>query len=678
MLRIHYINPTGLFSYGYAANTYFEDGQLVNLVGVDEDKGACSNGAGKTSLFNALCEVLFGDNPTDISGPSVVNKVWNKGCCARVEFESWEGVLYRVTLCRDWKDSKYYSTDNDSQVAYSGTGLYLDRYVGTWQDCRGSGMPETRKKILELIGLSYSRFLSISYMSHRIGSKFLRGTNKDRVDILAGITGIEDWDTVLYNCREKKRSLEVTLRSVESNIAHAQGVLDERRNQHNTLAQTDWVTTIKGYQQALLEQHSRLSSLQEKTDAIDSDAKLLEIQSTELSNVAKIILEGIQVLERKKSGLTHVQGPEPALSLAEWVKVCEKTLSFKEGEYASLSHSDGKLLDFTECPTCGVTITKAQKDMIQKKIGFLNADLDKCRIDLQKAKDAVAADNAWIVAEKQRLVAENAERIAVLDHDISIRNLDYAENVKKVGDIQKQVQVLNVQKRTLLTEHVTLQREISNYEAWIGVAQGNQNALESLKGQIEIKSAELENLKSSISSVVADTVLLNWFVTNIPYIKLHKLSSSMSILSDLINSYLSDMGDTIRVDITAFSEKKTKSVGDFTDILKSEIQVEVKDGVKNIDPRLYSDGEIGKLSNAFVRSLRELALKSGKGCNILMLDEMFSFIDYSNSQKLAESFMDKCTGTTIVTDNSGKASDLMSFDRTWTARKRNGISTLEV
>jgi DNA repair exonuclease SbcCD ATPase subunit len=90
------------------------------------------------------------------------------------------------------------------------------------------------------------------------------------------------------------------------------------------------------------------------------------------------------------------------------------------------------------------------------------------------------------------------------------------------------------------------------------------------------------------------------------------------------------------VDITAFSEKKTKSVGDFTDILKSEIQVEVKDGVKNIDPRLYSDGEIGKLSNAFVRSLRELALKSGKGCNILMLDEILDSLDPENSTTAVE------------------------------------------
>jgi recombinational DNA repair ATPase RecF len=152
----------------------------------------------------------------------------------------------------------------------------------------------------------------------------------------------------------------------------------------------------------------------------------------------------------------------------------------------------------------------------------------------------------------------------------------------------------------------------------------------------------------------------------------------MAVLSERVNQYLADMGNSIRVTISSFSEKtSSKGAADVAGTLKSDVKVEVTDGVKNIDPRLYSDGEAGALASALIRALHDLAMQFGQGCNLKLLDEVFSFIDHDNSQLMAASFSNGI-GTTVVTDNSGRASGLMDFDTVWVARKRNGKTTLEV
>jgi len=197
--------------------------------------------------------------------------------------------------------------------------------------------------------------------------------------------------------------------------------------------------------------------------------------------------------------------------------------------------------------------------------------------------------------------------------------------------------------------------------------------------KIEDRKKSVSELKQAIEGDLADLSVMEWLISNIPFVKLHRMSVAMSHLSELVNRYLSEMGDTVRVNLSSFREKKSgKGAGDVKDLLKSEIKVEVVDGGKNIDPRLYSDGETSKISNALIRALHDLATSAGHGCNLVLLDEIFSFVDASNSQRLAESFKDVVAGTTLVTDNSGHVSNLMEFNEVWTARKTNGMTVLEV
>jgi len=74
-----------------------------------------------------------------------------------------------------------------------------------------------------------------------------------------------------------------------------------------------------------------------------------------------------------------------------------------------------------------------------------------------------------------------------------------------------------------------------------------------------------------------------------------------------------------------------------------------------------------------------MANLSGQGCNVMLMDEVFSFVDSNNSQKIATSLSNSLKkGTVFLTDNSGSVKDLLNFDHLWTARKSNGQTVVEV
>jgi ABC-type dipeptide/oligopeptide/nickel transport system ATPase subunit len=326
------------------------------------------------------------------------------------------------------------------------------------------------------------------------------------------------------------------------------------------------------------------------------------------------------------------------------------------------------------CPTCGSKIDKAKKDSISTKIAEMESALNVAREDFRASKESwdYFKNNETqrfhneiellrsSISKSQEEIQKELNTYHSIDSSVSEKNVIIESHNNKMNYIKSMGDVKN--------------REINNIEESL-------KKLESIKLRIAKSSVEIDEKSSSIYSITGDIGICDWFINNVPYIKLHKLSTSMEELTNVVNGYLSDMGDTIRVNISSFDEKaKKKNAADVKDLLKSEVKVEINDGDKKIDPRLYSDGEISKVSNAFIRGLNELARKFGYGCNLMLLDEVFSFIDMDNSHKLVDSFKKdfRKRGTVLITDNSGISENLLTFDGTWIARKSNGKTVLSI
>jgi len=690
-LTIHSVNPTGMFSYGKSESIPILNKGLVHLVGQNDDQGGDSNGSGKSSLFNAICELLFHENPTGAKNDDVVNKVWGKGMAGRLTFTAKDGNHYRITYCRNWKDS-FYDVDNDNKIAYCGTALFLDRYdksAGVWRDFRGSGMPETKEKIKDLVGITYQRFLAISYMSHRVGNMFLRGTNKDRMDLLSGIIGIEEWDAILEKCRKLRKGLKDQTDSLIGKISYEEGSIQTLREQlqnirvhdiHNTIVRLAEEVTAKREEWALKNNEKKLveeelRSVQEEQhktlnqDRIDllkqEDAKLrIELNSLERSRQPKHISQDADLLQKLNS--------------------INSEISQLEGQLRYIEKSDNVLLDTDNCPTCESPISQEKKDHIKQEkknvIDEISSKISKLKnesvsvntmlsedLEVRKSEETARQESLYIKAQ------EIIMRLNQIHEDVNREYAAYKGFEGKLREVQDRINALVSELNEIRTEGSRRSSEIEHLQSKL-------SDFGTLEGQISEKQANVSFLRDEIGGIQQDLDEYSWLIDNIPAIKLHKMGAAMEEISNLVNDYFISLGDTLRVNISPFNPKvKPKNASDVKSMMKDEVSVRIVDGQKDILPSLYSDGELGKVSLAISKALNEIARKSGQGCNLMMMDEIFGFMDAANSQRIAQSLSSLLNrGTVFLTDNSDKVRDLVNFKHVWTARKSNGQTVLEI
>lgn len=683
MLIIRSVNPTGLFSYGRSGNIDIERRGLVNLIGVNVDTGGDSNGAGKSSLFNAMCEILYGENPTGVNGNGAVNDVWGQGYAGRVEFISWEGIYYRVTSCRDWKEN-FYAVDTNTKVTYKGTDLYFEKYENEqWMDLRGARMLDTRKLILKATGVTYNRFLSISYLSHRVGSRFLRGTNRERVDILAGITGVEEWDRILKHCRSGLNQRNREVESFEKAFAYQRGALEQVRQQLTQFDQTDWQGQVFQYGKKIEAAELADANIKIEIDGFIAQTETLTQKQRGIYDQSGItgLSQEISDLSAEEARLRSAGNLEEKLPPfdpihEQHVQDARSRLDVARGTI-NVFLREGDLRDLEKCPTCGTKITKARKTEMEKYLNQLQDDmqiLNETHLGAIKGRDVYNKQTRDARAQAYKDLKGQADAIA---KQIEVKRTQMKMSSSEYERITEEIRQISAQVAGLRVKQSSIQTEVNTLQLWVQQAQKAIEDVADLRSDEADRSTQIAKMESAISQTRDDLLVLNWFNSNIPYIKLHRLSLTMSELSEKVNHHLAEMGDTVRVNISSFEEKKsTRGAGDSKDLLKSDVKVEVVDGEKNIDPRLYSDGETAKISNALIRALHEMALRGGHGCNVILLDEIFAFVDLTNSQRVVDSLASICASTTLVTDNSGHVNDLLPFSEVWVARKQNGITTL--
>jgi DNA repair exonuclease SbcCD ATPase subunit len=692
VLTIHAVNPTGMFSYGLCPQpVHLMNKGLIHLQGVNDDKGGDSNGSGKSSLFYAICEMLFQDNPTEMKGDDVINSVWGQGMAGRLLFTTTDQTHWRITYTRKWKKA-FYEVDNDTSTNYVGTGLYLDRFdseARQWIDCRGSGMPQTKEKIKEIIGISYANFLAISFLSPRVGSRFLRGTNKERMTLLSGITGVEEWDSIQDKARKSRKQLQDQITQLNLKISHEQGSVDTLKSQLESLRSLDYVGKLS-------EAKKELQDLRDEYAAGETLLKSKKAAYTDLEEKRKSTLnvDIINQLNQEELSIkTDLAGVERSMvsrpvsadpNLQKELNDLTRDLHRTQGTLNSALHEGDNILSIDTCPVCAQGISSDKKQSIlnerqtrveayQERINQLNEEIAKKQtcmqqdLDKKTSEEESRVNSLYLRAQELRGSLQDLGKRLTSEYEAYSA---YDGVIREAGEAVQEAQ-----------EDLGRIRQLgSNKKSEVVLIEQKINDINSLEIQIQERGKGIKQHKGSMQELLKEVALYEWLISNIPSIKLLKLSESMKDITDLANEFLSNMGDSMRVNVSAFNEKSSsRNAASTMDLLKNEVKLEIYDGKKNIHPKLYSEGEIAKVSLAVAKAMYEMARKSGQGCNLMLLDEIFGYMDGNNAQRVAQSLQAMLTkGTVFLTDNSDKVRDLVTFNGTWTARKSNGCTQIEI
>lgn len=167
MILLNSICARNFYSYK-SLEFYFLEPSLYLIRGEIDGNPRKSNGAGKSTIAEAITWALFGQTIRDGLSDDVINNVEGGGCFSKIEFEVG-GTNYQVERYR-----KHKKRGNALLLFRDGEGIGADL------------IPETQRKIEQIIGMDYPLFIS----THIFGLSsiaFLKATDVDRKRIIDGI-----------------------------------------------------------------------------------------------------------------------------------------------------------------------------------------------------------------------------------------------------------------------------------------------------------------------------------------------------------------------------------------------------------------------------------------------------------------------------------------------------------
>lgn len=210
-IRLHL---SGFLSYQDPVDLDFSSFDLACISG--------SNGAGKSSLLDAMTWALFGQARR--RDDTVINSHTD---AAEVIFEfRYEGNLYRV-----------------QRVKPRDKATLLEFYVcapdGSWKPMTERSMRETEGRITSTLRMDYETFTNSSFLMQGRADQFAQQRPGDRKRVLSAILGLEVWEQYRADAVERRKKLEAETRVLDGQIEEIDVELSQEGNRKQRLQEAE-------------------------------------------------------------------------------------------------------------------------------------------------------------------------------------------------------------------------------------------------------------------------------------------------------------------------------------------------------------------------------------------------------------------------------------------------------
>jgi exonuclease SbcC len=256
---------SGFLSYRESVEVDFTTFDLACISG--------SNGAGKSSLLDAITWSLFGQARK--RDDSVVNL---QSAAAEVAFTfSYEENVYRVqrSLPRGKGTSLEFQVQDD----------------GTWRPLTERTLRETQARIEQILRLDYDTFVNAAFFLQGKADQFTQHTASKRKEVLGSILGLEAWETYRLRTAERRRGLENEVGNIDGRITEIEEELAEEEERKTHLAELE--RELKGLESLRKSQESALENMKKVTASLDNQRRLVETLATALER-SQSHLSGLQ------------------------------------------------------------------------------------------------------------------------------------------------------------------------------------------------------------------------------------------------------------------------------------------------------------------------------------------------------------------------------------------------
>ena len=357
-----------------------------------------SNGAGKSTILDALTFVLYNKPFRKIKKAQLINTVNEKECEVQIEFEI-QGRIY--TIVRGMKPTLF--------------EIYID---GKKQDQFANQNDQQAYLEDNILRLNYKSFTQTTILGSATFVPFMQLGNTDRKAIVEDVLDIKIFSGMAKILREKISKANTEIRE----LTIKKEMIEEKiEMQKNFIADLD--SSGK----------KRIKDTRKKIEGLFSDTNYLIETNDNLTS---------EIEEKHKPKLQN-------LSSAKTILQKKNTIKVKLEQKLQNITSDHKFfVDNVSCPTCGQHIEEEFRlnkiEDIEGKVKEINSaykDLTKSINEEQK---------------KEKEIIDISNKITTLTNDISTNNFKISQYQRQIRDYESEIQEITEQIANRNTERATL------------------------------------------------------------------------------------------------------------------------------------------------------------------------------------------------------------------------------
>lgn len=600
------------------------DRGLVLIQGINnDDTSAASNGAGKSSMADALCWCLYGVTARGVSGDAVINEVAGKG--TRVEVTVNDGAdIYVIARHRKHKTGKN-----------SLTVQHLPPTLGaTWQDMTKGTDKLTQEIVDKIVGASLEVFRSAVYAGQEQMPDLPAMTDKALKMLIEEAAGL----TLLESAYEDARARASTLKDEAARIAGNAAQAEQRRLQlvedleRADASKADWETSrnqrLAGLVKSARDTIAEVKNVAAEIAKLDDPEKLKdEIKAID----AKIEAVDHEATELNEHNTVVAQAQAKVQALKRDQQVAANNARAKKTAVEQVQHKVG-----CECGECGREITvseiaaaeaAAKKELAEAATLFrtVSKELEDAQKDAEKRAD-----------EREAFRASMTDVSAA----IALRN----EIQQKLNEIQK----LDAQRQRLHDQATRASEEAKRVKAEVNPFDAEITRLAAAVGKqiTEIDDIKAKEVEAHKNFAQAEAVVKVFGPSGV---RAHILDEVTPFLNERTAHYLATLSDgNIQATWTTLTQNAKGE-------LKEKFSIEVTNDKGSQTFAGLSGGEKRKVRVATALALQDLvATRASKPIDLFIGDEIDHALDEPGLERLTQILEEKATerGSVFVISHS--------------------------
>ncbi len=234
-----------------------------------------ANGAGKSSLLDAITWCLFGEARSK-DDEAVIHSSPNAKA-AEVTFTfAYESNIYRVSRAKP-------------RGKTSVLEFHVQTADGAWRPMTESSLRATEKHITQTLRLDYETFVNASFFLQGKADQFAQKNPAKRKEILASILGLEQWEDYKQRAAERRKGVESELAGVDATLRDKNDELAQEQERRETLKNLE--EDLRQSQRSRKDKQDLLDASRRQEEMLKGHLKLVEEQEKRL-NEAQLRLDG--------------------------------------------------------------------------------------------------------------------------------------------------------------------------------------------------------------------------------------------------------------------------------------------------------------------------------------------------------------------------------------------------